>query len=504
MIISEKKHDSRIRQEQWVFVAGLCLLLLVAIAIIVRSGRKNMMVPQADQIVCSAEKVKGDQFVEREHVFSKGNLQSDDRSRSGNYSCKIETGKGIQFGFGYRLSSGKPGEIYRVSVWRFKNPKNEGRLVIQNSGGPPFYKMEEIPVKVEDSGWEQLSTTFVIPFGEQPDYFNIYVYASGFNEVYFDDLVVEKIGDYPENAYRVKKLNIKVSPDGLKKLEKKREQALKKGLLQTSDNDWVEALLIDSAGVEIPAEIRLKGDWTDHLEGDKWSFRVKVKSPNVWHPDIGDKRGLVTFSVHTPMTRYFLSEWLVHQCWRQEGILTSRYDFTEVRLNGKSLGIYAIEEHFEKQLVENQGNAGRVPFLNFSEEGLWSGIERQLQDHGYIRYNYRSSVDKWENAPAEAFGQQRIMKDSSLSKQYAAARQLMFDYKNGLKPASAIFDLDKTARFYAIADVFNAYHGIIWHNQRFYFNPMLGRLEPIGFDAFGGKPPRRYTIFRGRSLKPQQ
>jgi hypothetical protein len=501
MIIAEKKNNTQIRQEQWILTAGLLILLTIVSSIILRSGKKTMMVPRADQIVCSAEKVIGDQFVQGDHVFSKGNLQSDERSRSGDFSCKIGTGEGIQFGFGYRLSSGKPGEVFRVSAWRFKNTKNEGRLVIQNSGGRPIYKMEETPVKTEDSGWEQLSTTFVIPFGEQPDHFHIYVYASGFNEVYFDDLVIEKIGNWPENAYQVKKLNIRVGPDGLKKLKKKRETALRKGLLQTSDNDWVEALLIDSAGLEIPATLRLKGDWTDHLEGDKWSFRIKVKPPNVWHPVNGDQKGLVTFSVHTPMTRYFLSEWLVHQCWLQEGILTTRYEFTEVLLNGQSLGIYAIEEHFEKQLVESQERR-EGPILKFSEEGLWSGIERQLQNHGYIHYNYRSSVDKWENAPTEAFGQQRIMKDTLLSKQFASARQLMFEYKNGLKPAAEVFDLDKTARFYAIADVFNAYHGIIWHNQRFYFNPMLGRLEPIGFDAFGGKPPRRYTILGEGALNP--
>ena len=191
MILSEKKVDSYIRNEKWLILAGMLLLIAVVIWLIGFSGRKPVMQPEDDLIVCDAENVSGDQFVNGDFTYARGNLQSDERSRSGNFSCKISKGKGIQYGFGYQLKQFQPGEVYRVSVWRFRNPQQEGRLVIQNSGGQDFYRMEEIPVEVEESGWEKLSTTFVIPFGEQPDYYNIYVYASGFHEVFFDDLVIE-------------------------------------------------------------------------------------------------------------------------------------------------------------------------------------------------------------------------------------------------------------------------------------------------------------------------
>lgn len=502
MIISEKKVDLNTSREKWLILGGVILLLGFIIWLLAFANRKPILEVEVNQIVCDAENIQGDEFVKEDYTFLRGNTQSNDYSRSGNYSSKIELGDKVQYGFGYQLKNFNPGEVFRVSVWRLKNPQNEGRLVIQNSGGKDFYRMEEVPVEVEDSGWEKLSLIFAIPFGERSDFYNVYVYASGHTEVYFDDLIIEKIGNWPDYAERVKKLNIRVSPEGLKKLERKRDEALRKGLLKTSDNDWVKAILADSTGQEMPAEVRLKGDWTDHLKGDKWSFRIKVKSPHAWQPVNQDDNGLITFSVHTPESRYFLNEWLVHQCWMEEGVLTPRYEFTEVTLNGKSLGIYAIEEHFEKQLVENQQRR-EGPILKFSEEGMWSGIERQLQNHGYVHHDYRASIDDWENAWSEAFGQQRTLSDSVLKKQYKAARQLMFDFKNGLKPAIEVFDIDKLARFYAIADVFNAYHGIVWHNQRFYFNPVLGKLEPIGFDAFGGKPPRRYTILGEGALNPE-
>ena len=104
--------------------------------------------------------------------------------------------------------------------------------------------------------------------------------------------------------------------------------------------------------------MRLKGDWTDHLFGDKWSFRIKVKGDNTLF-------GMKQFSIHHPRARNFIYEWLYHQALKREGVLSLRYDFIEVTLNGKNLGVYALEEHFEKRLIEhNQYREG--PIIKFT------------------------------------------------------------------------------------------------------------------------------------------
>ena len=59
------------------------------------------------------------------------------------------------------------------------------------------------------------------------------------------------------------------------------------------------------------------------------------------------------FSLHHPRTRNWLFEWLGHRILRREGTLALRYRFVDVTLNGKHLGIYALEEHFEKRLIEH-------------------------------------------------------------------------------------------------------------------------------------------------------
>ena len=92
---------------------------------------------------------------------------------------------------------------------------------------------------------------------------------------------------------------------------------------------------------------------------------------------------MVTFSVQNPYTRDFLSEWVYHQWLDKEGVLTPRYEFIELKINGISKGLYAYEEHFEKQIVE-YNSLREGPIMKFDEEGLWEvqamGIENEMMD----------------------------------------------------------------------------------------------------------------------------
>ena len=59
-----------------------------------------------------------------------------------------------------------------------------------------------------------------------------------------------------------------------------------------------------------------------------------------------------SFSIQHPKTRSFLKEWVLHKLFKKEQVLTTRYDFVSVSLNGKKLGLYALEEHFRKELLD--------------------------------------------------------------------------------------------------------------------------------------------------------
>ena len=121
------------------------------------------------------------------------------------------------------------------------------------------------------------------------------------------------------------------------------------------------------------ANIRLKGDWTDHLIGNKWSFRVKLKDGKTFN-------GLNKFSLQSPKTRNFIWEWLYHEILRIEGFPALRYFFAPIVFNGNDLGIYAIEEHFDKILLEsNKFKEG--PIVKLSESLLWLNRKKYNSDN---------------------------------------------------------------------------------------------------------------------------
>ena len=64
--------------------------------------------------------------------------------------------------------------------------------------------------------------------------------------------------------------------------------------------------------------------------------------------------GMSTFSIQDPITRNYTYEWLFIQNLKFEDVLAPNYFFVNVNINGKEKGIYAIEEHFSKEMIEGK------------------------------------------------------------------------------------------------------------------------------------------------------
>lgn len=492
--------DTAKQNRQPALLYMMLVLAVLLIAILWSSLSKPTIRHQYSQlpastIHCGAEEVQQEKFFKDGIEFGNSNTQSDEAAHSGNFSCKLPEAKEAVYGFGYQLENPKPGKSYRASVWRKRMHLPAGYLVVSIEGEDGQY-IQENQARVKDSlAWEQLSIRFTIPYQKDISHFRVYVYSQGHTEVFFDDLLIEELSTDSTDNFSKEHLQLEIPPSSMEQLEQKRETALKAGLLETNDNDWVPATIIQDKN-EIAVELRLKGDWLDHLQGDKWSFRIKVKGENTWHR-------MRAFSLHTPIARHFLSEWLLHRFFDKEDVLTTRYDFVELSINGQSLGVYAYEEHFEKQLLEyRQRREG--PILKLSEAPYWQSIKRQLAHHGFTApAAQKDASDDWREADIAAFKEKTISENEVLSRQYNEAYRLLSQYQQGLADAGDVFDLELMARYYAICDITNAYHGIIWHNQRFYYNPVSGFLEPIGFDGFGGPPGKKYSLLGAGALNKE-
>ena len=274
-----------------------------------------------------------------------------------------------------------------------------------------------------------------------------------------------------DNDWAPDSIRVFISEKGIKTLHKKRNKALEKGILITEEDSWVKGLIINKDTTKI--KLRLKGDWLDHLEGNMWSFRVKVGKNKSWN-------NLSTFSLQDPKTRSYLKEWLLHQWFKKEKVLATKYDFINLEINDSLKKLYVYEEHFDKSILINNGKKVG-PIMKFTEDGLWEMRTERIQKDILSGKDYEPIRT---NTDIEAFKEKKILKSSKMSKFYTEAQNLMFDFMHGLKPLEEIFDIDILAKYYAILDVTRGHHGVFWHNQRFYYNPNNKKLEIVGFDGY--------------------
>ena len=258
--------------------------------------------------------------------------------------------------------------------------------------------------------------------------------------------------------------NIDIKFKHMQSLTSKREDAINLGLLIKADNDYVPGRIrFNKKNYKI--KTRLKGDWVDHLEGDKWSLRIHIK---------GDKHflGMKRFSIQHPRTRNFESEILFLEALKREGILVPRYFFVEVSINGKNIGLMALEEHFSKELLESQRRREGI-IIRFSEDMF---LKNELLGPS-------NTFDNFKTAQITPFRSNQVARSKKLSNDLILSTNLLKGFVRGdLKP-SHVFDPIIMGKFIGIADVWGAAHMLRWHNLRFYYNPITTLLEPIGFDA---------------------
>jgi len=300
-------------------------------------------------------------------------------------------------------------------------------------------------------------------------------------------------------------------------LEAVRDAALERGIIEQGEERKMVEAEVRVQGRTHPAKLRIKGDWTDHVEGRQWSYRIKLDETTFL--------GMREFSIQAPRTRGYLWEWLVHEAARRENVLVPRSTFVNVVQNGHALGVYFLEEHFEKELLESQGRR-EGPIVVWDESTLWSTLllEGFVPQRGVRAFQSAVGQPAHDLAAAEtraygekglsrvgdqnralfaAIDQMKGLRALALQKESAVERlrveQSMQDLRG--RTLEELVDVDALARAHALASVFQLEHSLAWHNMRFHRDPVLGLLEPILFDNAAQSPGARDPVpFRADGL----
>jgi len=268
-------------------------------------------------------------------------------------------------------------------------------------------------------------------------------------------------------------LTIDMGAGEVRAVEDTRREALRLGVLVAADEDLVPAR-IRVGGRTVRVRMRLKGDLPDHWDGDKWSYRIHVRDDDAIF-------GMRRFSVQHPKTRNYLAEWAWLAALRHDGVLAPRYEFVRIVFNGTDKGIYALEEHFSKELLESQQRREGV-IIAFDENVFWArylGLGRSPADYDPLQ-PVLADLFRW---PVVTMREARVEADPFLSDQRDAAVGLIRGLQAGRLRPSDVFDIERLARFMAVSEVFEASHGLLNSSLRFYLDPLSAKLEPIAFDG---------------------
>ncbi len=300
--------------------------------------------------------------------------------------------------------------------------------------------------------------------------------------VFFANREVKKVGfenlsDYISNYFdnkelsknaNVKNLKIDMSDKDYKFIEDKRQIALDRGVQINVGDNYVPCTLTGN-DQNISAEIRLKGHMTDHLEGDKWSFRVKSEESIF---------GMYRFSLQHPGTRNYAYEWVYHELLKNEDVIHLNYDFIKVNLNDKDLGIYAMEEHFGQHVLDHN-NKPNGAILRWNPSLYWDWRIDELQGT-FLNEEYSD----YSSSYPEPYDRGVVKKDSFLIETYKKGAQLLELFRRDSLSTSEVFDVERMARFHAIIDLVGGYHSLDWSDVKFFYNGESGKIEPVGYESF--------------------
>lgn len=398
--------------------------------------------------------------------FKSAETQSSDFAFSGDYSVKLDSTN--KYGMSFLITDVKANEYFSATVWQ-KESETPGALICSVTGESKFVLNSlENGIYHYENGWMQHNIQFTATNDLDSVTFFLFVGGKG-GVAYFDDLKVERFSRRPEVLVEDAEILELYVPDSSQMiLDDYITKAMKEEIIRDKYKEYVEAAIVhdgDSSNVEM----RLKGDWTDHLISGNASYRIKTESGYAYS-------GLRSFSIQHPRTRNYMHEWFVHKLCDSEGLLSTRYSFVQVKKNGENQGIYALEEHFDKQLLESR-NRREGPILKMDETGFWAlAILAREQGLEKIEYPF------YESSIVSVFKKGRTEKSPTLSAQFNNGVILLNLFKESYDRPDLLFDVKKAAVYYALMDLGNVHHSLAWHNRRFYYDPVSAKLEHIGFD----------------------
>lgn len=273
------------------------------------------------------------------------------------------------------------------------------------------------------------------------------------------DLVFKPYHYYKSLSANIEQIHICIEDEDYFIIDSLQKDVLKNGKVTNAHKQYIKATILYN-GKNHNVKMRLKGDQIDHYKSTPPSYRIKVLDEN---PILGSKK----LSFQSFGVRNFIREWAFNKLLEHNGIMSPKTDVIELTIN-KNTFISTYEEHFTHFLTDRY-NRPHGPIICFNENSFWSNLKT----------NQFSEEEVYLSTDIKDFKYYAPLDSSEVHK----AKKLLNAFRQKTITPDKAFNINQIATFYAICDLTNSHHALRWHNTRFYYNPTLQKLEPIGFDG---------------------
>lgn len=298
------------------------------------------------------------------------------------------------------------------------------------------------------------------------------------------DTLLEEAAELPgrfQPTTSLPTLNLDIPFENWARLLAQREDALTHGALLLGESDFVTAdiRLTDESGTALtPVRLRLQEGLADPFgDGQKWPFDVRTRDDQLLF-------GMRRFALQDPAGNNWVNQWGFVQSLQQEGLLTARYQFVNLNVNGDAWGIYAIQEGFTDELLLAQGHPAGV-IIQFNADPLWESVRHYNGDSPAAFANPISNLSATDYAYFEldTFREARVARDELLAPQNDNAISLLRALQAGDLTASQIFAVDEYATFLALVELWGAHEAVSLLNLRYTYDDASGLLHPISYNG---------------------
>lgn len=241
-------------------------------------------------------------------------------------------------------------------------------------------------------------------------------------------------------------------------LRDRRDAWIRRGYRSAMDKDAVGAAAhIGSVHQDIG--IALTGSAADRGPGQLGRLRITVRGE-------GDLLGLRRFVIDDPQRPGFDQEALFYAALERAGLIAPRLRAVQLEVNGASWGPAVLVEQPSADHVAAHGRP----------EGVLVGWDSPVvpgQDADAVSWlDPRPLEPKMEGDP-------RRYVDTPLADQGALALSLLRDLMRGKLGADKVVDVERTARYLALCEVWGVSEGLQWGAARWLLHPLTLRLEPF-------------------------